>query len=441
MRRYKMNLVVFGLGRIGLPIALVCAESGYRVVGIDVNKDLIESLHQGSLAFDEPGMEDLLKKHLRTSFFPKHPEEDIHSDLQKTEYIMIAVGTGFARYPERPKLSTLYSIIGQLIAVGLKGKTLILRVTLPIGTSDNIVELIEKKTGLHEGKDFWFSFVPERIMEGKAITEERSLPKIIGCYNDEGFERVSSVFKHIGGDLLRVSNPRTAEFIKLIDNSWRSTRFAFANELAYLAETQGIDVIEAITAANKKYDRNAIPSPGPVSGYCLGKDPYLLELGFSEIKKRRGFGSVWFTGRRANDWLAEKILEEVRGENILVAGLSFKENIDDYRYSHAIDIIRKLLEEDYKIIVSDPFLDKNYYTRLPEDIANKVKKYKSIEKALNEKIDTIIITTRHDEYRKTKTKNLLNTITHNVKIIDLWNIYKDTFEKNKNIEYKGFGRG
>jgi len=415
-----MKLVIFGLGRIGLPISLVCADSGYHVTGIDINKQLINSIKKGDLAFKEQGMKTLLAKHLNKNFFPKHQEDGIETDLKQANYIMLAVGTGFAKYPEKPNLSTLYSIIGQIIATGLEGKTIILRVTLPIGTTDDIKNLIEKKTGLKEGKDFWFSFVPERTMEGKAIEEERKLPKIVGCYNDEGFRKVNSFFKKIGGNIVRASNPRTAEFIKLIDNSWRNTRFAFANELAFLADTNGVDVMEAIESANKGYKRNEIPCPGPVSGYCLGKDPYLLELAFEETAEKRGFGSVWFYGRQANDWLSEKIVTDVKGKNILVAGLSFKENIDDYRYSHSIDIARMLLAKGYNVTVCDPFLNDNYYTTLPEDIKDKVKGYVALKDALTKKLDTIIFTTRHDEYKKFDIKK----IPKHVKVIDLWNMYK-----------------
>ena len=415
-----MKLVIFGLGRIGLPISLVCADSGYHVTGIDINKQLINSIKKGDLAFKEQGMKTLLAKHLNKNFFPKHQEDGVEADLKQANYIMLAVGTGFAKYPEKPNLSTLYSIIGQITATGLEGKTIILRVTLPIGTTDDIKNLIEKKTGLKEGKDFWFSFVPERTMEGKAIEEERKLPKIVGCYNDEGFRKVNSFFKKIGGNIVRASNPRTAEFIKLIDNSWRNTSFAFANELAFLADTNGVDVMEAIESANKGYKRNEIPCPGPVSGYCLGKDPYLLELAFEETAEKRGFGSVWFYGRRANDWLNEKIVTDVKGKNILVAGLSFKENIDDYRYSHSIDIVRILLAKGYNVTVCDPFLNDNYYTTLPEDIKDKVKGYVSLKDALIENFDTIIFTTRHDEYKKFDIKK----IPKHVKIVDLWNMYK-----------------
>ena len=419
-----MNMVIFGLGRIGLPIALVCAESGYNVTGIDINHALIESLNKGQIAFNEPGMKDLLIKHLHKTFYPKHQEENITPAIRQAEYIMLAVGTGFAKYPEKPQLSVLYSIIGQLISMGLKNKTIILRVTLPIGTSEAIIRLIEQKTGLVEGRDFWFAFVPERIMEGKAIQEERSLPKIIGAQNEKAFENAQKLFQKIGGEIVKVSNPRTAEFIKLIDNSWRNTQFAFANELAYLAEENTIDVLEAIQCANQKYKRNQIPKPGPVSGYCLGKDPYLLELNFSSISKKRGFGSVWFTGRRANDWLIDKVIDDVKGKKILIAGLTFKEDIDDFRYSHGIEITKKLIKRGYTVTVTDPYLGDNYYTNLPNDITNKTKSFKKIEDALKHSYDTIILAVRHSQYQKHQIQKLLKETKKNQQslLLDLWNI-------------------
>ena len=420
-----MKICIFGLGRIGLPIALVCADSGYNVTGIDVNFELIKHLKNGKIPFYEKGMQDLLQKHLNKNFHPKTQEKDIKKELLEVEYIVLAVGTGFAKYPEKPKLDVLYSIIDQLTAVGIRNKTIILRVTLPIGTAEHVNCQIEKKTNLKEGKDYFFGFVPERIMEGKAIEEEKNLPKIIGCISNESFEKVSNFFKKIGGEIVRVKNPRTAEFVKLIDNSWRNTRFAFANELDFLAKENEIDTIEAISAANKGYKRNAIPTPGPVSGYCLGKDPYLLELGFENVAEKRGFGSVWCTGRRANDWLIEKIASEVKGKNILVAGLSYKENIDDYRFSHGIDIIRILIKKGLNVSATDPFLGNNYYTKLPKDLSGKIKEIKDIKEALKQEYDTIIFTTRHDEYKKSEVIKLVKELKKNqeIKIMDLWNLF------------------
>jgi len=348
------------------------------------------------------------------------------------------VGTEFAKYPRMPRLSTLFSIIGTLIGAGLKSKTIILRVTPPIGTTDKVKRMIEEKAGLKEGKDFWLSFVPERIMEGKAIQEERKLPKIVGCYSDAGFSKVEQFLQKIGGEVIRVSSPRTAEFIKLIDNSWRNTRFAFANELAYLAEANNIDVIEAINKANHGYVRNQIASPGPVSGYCLGKDPYLLEFAFERIARERGFNSIWYYGKRANDWLCEKIIQEVEGKRVLIAGLAFKEDIDDFRNSHGIEIARILVGKGYSVSVCDPYLDKNHYTRLPKNVEQKVTKFDSLESAV-ELADTVIFAARHREYLNLDLEKLLKTKMEPIKVIDLWNIFGNKSYEEP-IIYKGFGR-
>ena len=227
-----------------------------------------------------------------------------------------------------------------------------------------------------------------------------------------------------------------------MDNSWRNTSFAMANDFAFLAEENGIDVVEAIKSANAGFERNKVPIPGPVSGYCLGKDPYLLELAFDKVVKNRGFNSVWYYGRRVNDWFNKKILEEVKGKNVLVAGLSFKENIDDFRYSHGIEITRRLLEKGYNVTVCDPHLNQNYYTSLPDDIKTKVKSHMSFEETLKKDIDTIIFTVKHEEYVNLDLAKLIkNKKIKNIKIIDMWNIFRENIYDKTIIDIKHFGNG
>ena len=351
-----MKVCVFALGRTGLPLSLVCADSGFNVIGIDINEELVQKIKNKDLPFHEPGMKELLDKYLNNKFIPT---TKITPDVKNSDYFVIAIGTKFNKYPERGSLTNLYKVVDKIIDIGVKSKTLIFRVTLPIGTTDKIKKRIEKE-GLKEGKDFFLAFVPERLMEGKAIKEEKNLPKVIGCYNNASYEKIKKFFEKIGGDIVKVSNPKIAEAVKLVDNSWRNMRFAFANEIAFLSDVNGINAMEILKAANKGYKRNQIPLPGPVSGYCLGKDPYLLEMAYDKVIVR-GFNSVWFYGRRANDWLCKKICEEAEGKNILVAGLSFKQNIDDFRNSHSIDIIELLLNEDFNVTVSDPYLDQTTY--------------------------------------------------------------------------------
>ena len=429
-----MKVSVFALGRTGLPLSLVCADRGFDVIGIDISTELVNQIKNGEIPFYEPQMKELLNKHLGKNFIPT---DKITDDVKNSDYFIIAIGTKFSRYPEKASLTNLYSVIEKIKKIGIKNKTIIFRVTLPIGTTDKIKKIFEEG-GLEDGKDFFLAFVPERLMEGKAIEEEKSLPKVIGCYHDTSFEKVKKFFEQIGGEIVRVTNPRTAEAIKMIDNSWRNMRFAFANEIAFLSDVNGINAIEALKAANKGYERNMIPFPGPVSGYCLGKDPYLLEKAFDEIITR-GFNSVWFYARRTNDWLCKKIVREVKGKTILVAGISFKQDIDDYRNSHSIEIIDLLLSEDFSVIVSDPYLDKGTYTRLPAHLDKVVKKMKfgdAIKDA-----DTIIFSTAHKDYRELNIKKFINNIKKDVKIIDLWNMYEGKLDDQSQIGYVGLGRG
>jgi len=429
-----MKISVFAMGRTGLPLSLVCADSGFKVTGIDINHELVEQIKRKEIPFYEPGMKELLDKHLNKNFFPT---TQITEDVKDSDYFVIAIGTKFNRYPEKGSLTNLYKVVDKIREIGVKGKTVIFRVTLPIGTTDEIKKRIEQDD-LVEGKDFFLAFVPERLMEGKAIQEERYLPKVIGAYNDESFKKVEEFFKKIGGEIIRVSTPKTAEFIKLVDNSWRNMCFSFANEVAFLSDVNGVNAMEVIRAANKGYERNGIPMPGPVSGYCLGKDPYLLEIAFDKIITR-GFNSVWFYARRANDWLCKKIVKEVKGPNVLVAGLTFKQDIDDFRNGHPTDIIELLIAEGFNVMVSDPHLDKNTYTRLAPHIDKNVEKI-SVKEGLK-KADTIIFATAHKEYRNLNANEIVKNMKKDAKILDLWNIFEGKLENKKEIEYIGLGRG
>jgi UDP-N-acetyl-D-mannosaminuronic acid dehydrogenase len=429
-----MKISIFALGRTGLPLSLVCADSGFDVIGIDINEELVEQIKNKKLPFYEPGMKELLDKHLNKKFFPT---TKITDDVKNSEYFIIAIGTKFNRYPEKGSLTNLFKVVDRIKEIGIKDKTIIFRVTLPIGTTDKIKNRLEED-GLTEGKDFYLAFVPERLMEGRAIREEKNLPKVIGCYTDQSFEKTKKFFEKVGGEIVRVSTPKTAEFVKLIDNSWRNMRFAFANEIASLSDVNNVNAMEVLRAANKGYERNGIPMPGPVSGYCLGKDPYLLEMAFDKVIVR-GFNSVWFYGRRANDWLCKKIVKEVKGPNVLVAGLSFKQDIDDYRNGHPIDIINLLLAEEFSVMVTDPYLDKTTYTRLPSHINNNVKKMSFKDAAKN--ADTIILATAHKEYRDLNAKELLKNVKKGVKILDLWNIFEGKLDNCKDVKYVGLGRG
>ena len=447
---------MIGLGRIGLPHALVSADSGNLVYGIDKNSWVIKTLIDKKTPFNEPAMKELLVKHLNTRFFVTADMNDI---ISKVDVIVICIGT---RAEKRSDTSDLFRLVSELSKYDIKDKLIILRPTLPIGTTDLVRKTIEKLTGLLEGKHYFLVHSPERLVEGNAIEEERKLPKIIGAYNDEGFLRAKMYFKTIGGPIVRVSEPRVSEFIKLVDNAWRQLTFAFANDVAILAEYLGLDALEIIKAANYKYPRNQIPLPSyGVSGYCLTKDPYFLEESFEEIAKQRKFHSLWYYGRLTNDYmithvrtlidnLVNKYKHNIKPIKVVVLGLSYKNDVDDFRLSHGIDIVRILLQDaQFKISVYDPYLDlkhENPYTSLATDLRDSVVIESELNNAFLNK-DVAILTVPHREFRELnksgKIIQLIKLMRKPPIIIDGWNVFTKLYDcrNETGIIYWGVGRG
>lgn len=443
-----MKACVIGLGRVGLPHALVSADSGNRVWGVDIRAEVIEKLKKGKIQFLEPRLDELLKKHLNKNFFPT---TDLGKGVQESEVIVSMIGTLVRGhdYREKVDLSNIYELASDLASHDLRGKIIIFRTTLPLGGTDEIRELIEKQTGLRCGEDFHIAFCPERSVEGNAVEEEIKLPKVIGAYTTKGYGLAERYFKSIGGEITRVSDPKTAEFVKLIDNAYRSMVFSFSNDLALLAEHNGVNVIEAIKAANDNYSRNNLfpPSCG-VGGYCLSKDPYYLEAAFKPIREKRGFGSVWYHGRRTNDYMPlhlldveEKLIKKHRtgagSIRTLVCGIAYKGDVDDPRLSPGLDIIDGLLQKSitYEITVHDPLVK-----ALPSTIKDKVKRVTNIDKAF-EGQDCVIFMVNHKEFLKLKGKGiekLVSKMNQPAIVMDGWNIFPE-LKNQSDLVYWGIG--
>ncbi|RZJ13423.1 MAG: nucleotide sugar dehydrogenase, partial [Haliea sp.] len=277
-----MNVLFFGLGRIGLPQSLVFAAAGHQVSGYDADPQVVQALQGAALPFEEPGMRELMDAQLGRNF---HPVADWRPALAGADAVLFTLGTAApdARsclQEDSGDIAPIEKILSQLLAHPQvkKGLLIVFRTTLFLGSTERLKQSIEAGSPLREGRDFFLSFVPERLAEGQAISEERTLPKILSAFSPEGLERVAQLFAPVGGRQIVVSSPTTAEFCKLTDNSYRNTMFAFANELAMWAAQRGVDVHEVIQAINADYERNSVPRPGFVSGYCLGKDPYIFDV-------------------------------------------------------------------------------------------------------------------------------------------------------------------
>lgn len=453
----KINSVlIIGLGRIGLPQALILANSGIKVHAFDQNAVTAQSCNDGEIPFYEPHLADYLKKNIHKTFFPSANWKKIQSILPEIDAIIFTIGTKVVTDQDILNKKSLhineyFTLLDKLFSNKTsfkKGIKLIFRTTLPLGSTNQLKNYLETQHALKEGKDFYLAFVPERIIEGSAIDELLTIPIIVGVYSDEAFIPISNLFKPIGSKIIRVKNPITAEFCKLTDNTFRSTMFGYANEIAMYANQFGIDADEVINAVNDHYERNHIPRSGFVSGYCLSKDPYIFELDFLKNDPYRDFHSVWYYARKTNDYLINFIVKKIishfkniKKSHVVILGLSFKEDVDDFRMSHAFKIIEMLIAVHVnKISVYDPNLEKNKYTALPDSwLPYIVKKSDTVDMDLFDGADAIIICDRHhvlcDLNNTKKLANLLKNTKNPCYLLDAWNIWKAA-KDIKHIHYE-----
>lgn len=451
--------VFIGLGRVGLPQALVAAEAGHTIYGFDRETSLVADLQVGRPPFYEPGLELLLQRHLGQGFHPI-TQKQLPEVVPLADYVVVAIGVprDHRRSSGSGGLRPLVKVAGKIFPQNPKpGVTILLRSTVPIGTTDCFRESITTTYGLEEGKDFHLVYAPERLAEGNAIEEERNLPRLLGAYTDEGFERARLFFRHFGGKVIRLSSPTAVELAKLTDNSFRDTHFAFANEISHLAEALGLDALEIIQACNSEYQRNQIPVPGPVSGYCLSKDPWSLE---SEFKRRRfsahKFDSLWAYGRRVNELLnlraAEGLVSLLHpnpdGHTIAILGLSYKEDVDDFRASHTLEMVRHLRQmiPGARFVLYDPALGTSSYAQVPQALLpDVVNQSRILDYSFFQRVNGILVATRHRSLREAgKSRDSLTALlgerSHPLAIYDCWNIWR-VAEGLPHVSYRALGKG
>jgi len=424
-----VNVLYIGLGRIGLPQALLAASSGHNVVGVETNSKVVNELSQYKTHFFEKGMSDILKEVLNKSFFVYENVESVEFDA---DVVFFVLGTEIPSYPEKMDFSSTLEIL-KIMAIKFPNAVFVFRTTLPVGTVDYFRQ---------EVPNINLAFVPERLAEGNAISEEKYLPKIIGAYNDKTFEILQEYFSVIGGDIIKVRNPKAAEFCKLVDNSYRNTIFAFSNDIALTAENNGVDIYEVIDSVNHGYERNNIAYPGFVSGYCLGKDPYIFEYAYDHTN-REGY-SMWYAGRETNDYLYEYIANKAvfnKPSKVGILGISFKSNVDDFRMSHTLRVIDEIKNIDSNIHFNlyDSFQNTCFYTRFSDFLSDDYSVKENIEDVISSS-EVVIIATNHDEikmFNRNKLREILEK--QNTRIIDIWNVWGDLYQTTK--LYNSFGRG
>lgn len=436
IRRKTACIAIIGLGRVGLPTAVMFANAGYRVIGTDVRKEVVDSVSSVKSRTKEPRLSKLIKKVVNTGKLKA--TTNIAQAVRETDIAIICVQTPLTN-DGKPNLSYLKDAC-ESVAEGLsKRKLVVIESTVPPGTMRNIVTLIlEVESGLKCGKDFWLVYSPERIASGKVIQEFAENARVVGGYDTESAEIAAELLKMVTKGKVLVTDFMTAEVTKLAENTFRDVNIAFANELALICEQVSVDVIDVIRLANT-HPRVSVHRPGcGVGGPCITKDPHLL----LHPVRNRGFKSrIIEPSRQLNDHMPVHTVEliidalkkagkDVRNSRIVILGVAYKGESDDSTGTPAEGIIRKLMGLGAEVVVYDPYCEDSFGARKAGDIQ------KAVDGA-----DCIVIATDHKAFEELKLERIRALMNKNPVIIDGRRVMDSEETKKQGFNYLGIGYG
>ncbi len=391
----ELNVIMIGLGYIGLPTAAIIASKNINVLGVDVNENVVKTINKGKIHIVEPKLDQLVKEVVSKGFLKAETKP------QTADVYLIAVPTPFKGDYE-PDIAFVEAATHSLIPTLTEGALIIIESTSPVGTTEKMQKIIF--TERPELKDkIYMAFCPERVLPGNVIYELEHNDRAIGGINPKSTEKAIAFYRQFVTGELHKTNARTAELTKLVENASRDVQIAFANELSMICDKAGIDVWELIRLANK-HPRVNILNPGTgVGGHCIAVDPWFIVSAFPKEAK------IIRTAREVNnyktDWVIEKIKNKAlhfeinngRKPKIACLGLAFKPNIDDLRTSPALYVTKTLINEEFDILPVEPNISEHKYFEIY-----------SLEQALKD-ADIISILVDHKEFKKlTSSKMILD---------------------------------
>ncbi|WP_198508996.1 nucleotide sugar dehydrogenase [Bacillus sp. FJAT-44742] len=417
-----MKVCVMGLGYIGLPTAVMFASCGFRVHGVDINQEVINSLSLKKPHIEEPGLEETLGHVIEEGnlSFSKEPEE--------ADAFIIAVPTPITK-EKKANIDYVRNAMEMIVPCVKEGDLIILESTVPPGTVEKVMIQELQKTGLKVGEEVFVSHSPERVLPGKLFEELVSNDRIVGGINQESADRTASLYKHFVKGTIHITDAKTAEMVKLMENTYRDVNIALANELAQISDQLGCDVWEAIRLANF-HPRVNIHQPGPgVGGHCIAVDPWFLHEASPDKAK------LIETARRINDetpmyvgGLIEQITEFITKPKVALLGLAYKGNIGDMRESPSLKVISYLKKLNVEYTIYDPYVE----SKMEEQVS-------TVEEAVKG-ADCIIMLTEHSAFKELDYKKLYD-LMNNHNIIDTKNVLDEKLLCNIGFQYKKVGKG
>ncbi|MAJ02472.1 MAG: UDP-N-acetyl-D-galactosamine dehydrogenase [Rickettsiales bacterium] len=416
----KINkIAIIGLGYVGLPLAVSLCKS-FKVLGFDINKKRIRELRSGKDSTNEVSSVNL--KMSMNSNLEITSEED---DLFDCNIYIITVPTPVTK-ANKPDFSYLRKSCKMIGSRMKKHSIIIFESTVyPGATQDICGKEIEKASGMIMEKDFFLGYSPERINPGDKVHTVEKITKVIASENPEVTKVMKKIYSKLtSGNIFIAKNIKVAEASKVIENSQRDINIAFINEITKISQKLDISIFDVLEASETKW--NFLPFyPGLVGGHCIGVDPFYLA---SKAKELGIKPQVILSGRKTNDYMSKFIFSEIntrikKSSNILILGLTFKEDVPDTRNSKVFDLIKYFKGARHKVDVCDYLVD-------PEQAQTvNLVEYKKITK---HKYDAIILTVLHRDYKKIKIKDLKNLLKKNGLIADLKGFWR------KDIVYNNY---
>jgi UDP-N-acetyl-D-mannosaminuronic acid dehydrogenase len=427
----EADVCIVGLGYVGLTLATAFAVAGVSVIGVERNREVVELVTRGESPFHESGLDEALASVVESGLLTA-----VHSSSAAPvagSYV-ITVGT-----PVRDGSVSLVDLEDALASVGSwmpDGALIVLRSTVRVGTTSGLASAALSVSG----KPFALAMAPERTIEGKALSELGSLPQIVGGIDDNSTELAAALFARLGVEIVRVGSPAAAELAKLSSNTYRDLHFAFANELAYFADTAGVDIYDVVRACNYGYERMNLALPGPVAGPCLEKDAYILSdsadhLGISVPLSMQGRKTNEHIVQHVQQMIGKRVVDAPAGVGIL--GLAFKgrPGTSDVRGSLALDFAASFSEAwpSAEVTGWDPLVS-------VRDAQSMNVRFDELAAVLSSS-SVVLIQTNHQFF---SSEEFFDSVVANVKpgtlIVDLWNQLQGVESLRADVNVVAFGR-
>lgn len=401
---------VIGLGYIGLPTALMMAAHGVEVIGTDYNKKLVDTLNAGHTTFKEKGLDELFADAVKAGV-------KFTTEYQVTDTYIVSVPTPYDKFSKKIDACYVVAAVKSVMKVCPKGATVVIESTISPGTIDKFVRPVIEENGFEIGKDLHLVHAPERIIPGNMVYELLHNNRTIGADNREIGEKVKEYYASFCQGEIVVTDIKTAEMTKVVENTFRAVNIAFANELAKICRHDGMDVYEIIKICNM-HPRVNILQPGPgVGGHCISVDPWFLVGDYPALTKvigesmKTNDGMPDFVLNRIYEIMKEKGLTDIT--KVGLYGLTYKENVDDIRESPTL----QLLESQERHLATGL---KVYDPYITDDVVKN--QYHDLDEFLND-VDMIVVMVKHNEIKENAEKLANKVVLDCQNVINLPEVY------------------